>query len=113
MEQSGSAVGFREVDQDGNPVSEKLQSAAVENSTGVGRFGINPFIVVLWPMAAVLIGGGLAALLNANLALGPSSGEMPLAFMVFTLAPHAILGGIIAVIGLLLWHATQWQRRRG
>ncbi len=101
------------MDQDGNPVSEKLQPAAVENSTGVGRFGINPFIVVLWPMAAVLIGGGLAALLNANLALGPSSGEIPLAFMVFTLAPHAILGGIIAVIGLLLWHATQWQRRRG
>ena len=111
MEQSGSAVGFREVDQDGKPVVERVQSDAGEDSTGTVSRGINPFIVVLWLMAAALIGGGVSAFLNANLAIGPSSGAMPLPFVIFSLAPYAILGGIIAVICLLLWHARQWQRR--
>jgi hypothetical protein len=113
MEQPARAVGFREVDQDGNPITEEVHSAVADDSTGPRSFAFNPFIVILWLLAALLLGGGLAALLNANLALGPSSGAVPLAFVVFTLAPHAILGGVIAVIGLLLWHATQWQRRRG
>jgi len=111
MEQPAGPVGFREVDQDGNPINGEAQQAAADDSTR--SFTINPFIVILWVLAALLLGGGLAAFLNANLALGPSTGAMPLAFVVFTLAPHAILGGVVAVIGLLLWHATQWQRRRG
>jgi hypothetical protein len=113
VEQSGSASGFREVDQDGNPVAEHVQAASAEDSTDTGPFAVNPFIIVLWLMAALLVIGGTSALLNANLALGPSSGAMPLPFVIFTLAPHAILGGIIAIIFLLLWHANQWQHRRG
>ncbi|MFF1252084.1 hypothetical protein ACFVYC_06270 [Pseudarthrobacter sp. NPDC058329] len=112
MEQPSGASGFREVGPDGNPIIEEAPSAAAEDPTGGGAVPVNPFIVVLWLMAVLLVGGGLSAILNANLAVGPSSGATPLPFVIFTLAPHIVLGGIIAAICLLLWHANQWQRRR-
>ncbi|MDQ0925199.1 hypothetical protein QF038_003707 [Pseudarthrobacter sp. W1I19] len=111
MEQSAGMVGFREVDRDGNPVAAD-HSAEAEDQPG-GRFpaAVNPFIVALWMLAATLLGGGVWAFLNANFTIGPSSGSVPLSFVIFTLAPHAALSGIIAIVGLLFWHAHQWQRR--
>jgi hypothetical protein len=113
MEQSAGMLGFREVDQDGNPVGPGDGAAVAEDQPG-GRFpaAVNPFIVALWVLAATLLGGGVWAFLNASVAIGPSPGSMPLSFVVFTFAPHAALSGIIAIIGLLFWHAHQWQRKR-
>jgi hypothetical protein len=113
MEQSAGMVGFREVDQDGNPVGTEDGAAVAEDQPG-GRFpaAVHPFIVALWVLAVTLLGGGVWAFLSANVAIGPSPGSMPWSFVVFTFAPHAALGGIIAIIGLLFWHAHQWQRKR-
>ncbi|CCQ47792.1 putative uncharacterized protein [Pseudarthrobacter siccitolerans] len=113
MEQSAGMMGFREVDQDGNPVGLGDSAAAAEDQPG-GRLpaAVNPFIVTLWVLAATLLGGGVWAFLNTSVAIGPSPASMPLSFVVFTFAPYAALSGIIAIIGLLFWHAHQWQRKR-
>ncbi|SER20327.1 hypothetical protein [Arthrobacter sp. OV608] len=112
MEQPAGAIGFREVDQDGNPVGAEANPAMAETQPE-GRLlaAVNPFIAVLWVLAIALLGGGILAFLTANFTIGPSSGAMPLSFVIFTFAPHAVLSGIIAIIGLLFWHAHQWQRR--
>jgi hypothetical protein len=111
MEQPAGTIGFREVDRDGNPVV--IEDHVAEDRRGSWLIAaVNPFIVALWVLAATLLGGGVWAFLNANVAIGPSSGSMPLSFVVFTFAPHAALSGVIAIIGLLFWHAHQWQRRR-
>jgi hypothetical protein len=94
------------VGEDAARVAEDLSGAGIASA-------VNPFIVALWLLAGLLVGGGVWAFLNANFTTGPSSGSMPVSFVIFTFAPHAVLSGIIAVIGLLLWHAHQWQRRRG
>ena len=113
MEQAAGTIGFREVDQDGNPAGPGDGAAVAEDQPG-GRIpaAVNPFIVALWVLAATLLGGGVWAFLNTNVAIGPSPASMPLSFVVFTFAPHAALSGIIAIIGLLFWHAHQWQRKR-
>ncbi|MCU1567842.1 MAG: hypothetical protein JWQ56_2779 [Pseudarthrobacter sp.] len=113
MEQTAGMTGFREVDPDGNPVGPEEGAAGAEDQPG-GRFfaAVNPFIVALWVLAATLLAGGVGAFLNANVAIGPSSGSTPLSFVVFTFAPHAALSGSIAITGLLFWHAHQWQRKR-
>ncbi len=112
MEQPANAIGFREVDAEGKAVAAEVPSAAAEEPGSTGSLAVNPFIVVLWLLAALLVGGGVSAVLNVDLTAGPSSGRTPLPFVIFTLAPYAILGGVIGVIGLLLWHAHRWQHRR-
>jgi hypothetical protein len=114
MEQPTGTVGFREVDRNGNPVSGEAYPAVAEDQSGSGFVaGVNPFIVLLWILAALLVGGGAFALINATLATGPMGGTMPISFVLLTFAPFAILIGLAAVICLLFWHARQWQRRRG
>ena len=112
MEQGPSgAIGFREVDRDGNPVIDDGRAAA-ESSGGV--LAVNPFIGALWLLTILLIGGGAWVFLNADSIMGPSpSGGMPVSFLAFTFAPYAIFAGLIALIGLLFWHALQWRRRHG
>jgi hypothetical protein len=112
LEQQAGAYGFREVDADGQTVTEDAPSPAAEEPGSAGSFAVNPFIIVLWLLAALLVGGGVSAAFNADLTTGPSSGGTPMPFVIFTLAPYAMLGGVIAVVGLLLWHAHQWQHRR-
>jgi hypothetical protein len=112
MEQPTGSIGFREVDQEGHPVDNGLPAAAAGDQPGRTLFAVNPFIVVLWVVAAILVGGGGFTFLNANLAAGPMSGAMPMSFLLLTFAPYAIFIGLIAVLGLLFWHANQWQRRR-
>ncbi|WP_461188867.1 hypothetical protein [Arthrobacter sp. Z4-13] len=112
MEQSAGAIGFREVDQDGNPIAGAVQTGAGEDSAHHTAPAVNPFIVVLWLLAILLIGGGALIFLNANSMVGPTTSGMPASFLMFTFAPYAIVAGLAAVIGLLFWHAFQWQRRR-
>ncbi|MDQ0661847.1 hypothetical protein QFZ35_000345 [Arthrobacter ulcerisalmonis] len=112
QQQSGT-IGFREVDRDGNHVPAELQDMEPAG-TGRSRPAPNPFIVVLWLLAAGLIAGGTSVLLNGPMAVGPSSsGGVPLAYLVFTFAPQVLLAGFATLIFLLFWHAWHWQRRRG
>ena len=113
MEQPGSAIEFREVDQDGNPVSGTVRSGPGEDFVSTPAPAVNPFIVVLWLLAILLIGGGTLIFLNANSMVGPTASGMPASFLMFTFAPYAIVAGLAAAICLLFWHAFQWQRRRG
>ncbi|WP_458780789.1 hypothetical protein [Arthrobacter sp. D3-16] len=113
MEQQGSAIEFREVDQDGNPMSGVVGSGAGEDSGSGPAPAVNPFIVALWLLAIVLIGGGTLIFLNANSMVGPTTSGMPVSFLMFTFAPYVIVAGLAAAICLLFWHAFQWQRRRG
>ncbi|TQJ58653.1 hypothetical protein FBY30_0888 [Arthrobacter sp. SLBN-83] len=108
-QQPSAALGFREVDRDGNPVppeSEGVEYARTWHAP-------NPFIVVLWLLAAGLIAGGAGALLSGPVVTGPSSGGIPLAYIVYTFAPQVVVAGFATVVFLLFWHAWQWQRRRG
>jgi hypothetical protein len=112
MEQPGSAIGFREVDQDGNPIAGAVRTGAGEDSSARPAPAVNPFIVVLWLLAILLIGGGALIFLNANSMVGLTTSGMPAPFLMFTFAPYAIVAGLAAAICLLFWHAFQWQRRR-
>ena len=113
MEQgTAGAVGFREVDPDGNPVRSEAPAEREDGYDGGSALAINPFIAALWLLAAALIGGGAWVFLNANSMVGPSAGGMPTSFLVFTFAPYAIFAGLAALACLLFWHAMQWQRRR-
>ncbi|WP_163161533.1 hypothetical protein [Arthrobacter sp. Alg241-R88] len=113
MEQPGRAIEFREVDQDGNQVPEAVRSGAGEGSASSPAPAVNPFIVALWLLAILLIGGGALIFLNANTMVGPTTSGMPASFLMFTFAPYAIVAGLAAAICLLFWHAFQWQRRHG
>jgi hypothetical protein len=106
------AVGFREVDPDGNPVRSEAPAERLDGHGRGNAFAVNPFIAALWLLAAALIGGGAWVFLNANYMVGSSAGGMPTSFLVFTFAPYAIFAGLAALVCLLFWHAIQWQRRR-
>jgi hypothetical protein len=105
------AIGFREVDRDGNPIREDNEQAA-PNPEGGSMLAFNPFIAALWLLTAVLIGGGTWIFANADIFLGVGSGGTPAQFLVFSFTPYAVFAGIAALISLLLWHALQWQRKR-
>jgi hypothetical protein len=106
------AVGFREVDPDGNPVRSEAPAERLDGHGRGNAFAVNPFIAALWLLAAALIGGGAWVFLNANYMVGSSAGGMPTSFLVFTFAPYAIFAGLAALVCLMFWHAIQWQRRR-
>ncbi|MGN7149944.1 hypothetical protein ACTHQ6_13220 [Arthrobacter sp. SAFR-179] len=111
MEQQSAALGFREVDRDGNTV---LPASDDTGTTRVGghRFAPNPFIVVLWVMAAALIAGGVGTLLRGPVAIGPLSNGFSFDFVLFTFAPQLALTGFATAVFLLFWHAWHWQRHR-
>jgi hypothetical protein len=106
------AVGFREVDPDGNPVRSEAPAERLDGHGRGNAFAVNPFIAALWLLAAALIGGGAWVFLNANYMVGSSAGGMPTSFLVFTFAPYAIFAGLAALVCLMFWHAIQWQRGR-
>ncbi|TLM75542.1 hypothetical protein [Pseudarthrobacter sp. NamB4] len=113
MDQGQAGVtGFREVDQDGNPISEDRTDYGETSGSGNG-IAVNPFIAALWLLAALLIGGGGWIFINADLMVGPAANGMPAPFLLFTLAPYLMFAGFAALICLLFWHALQWQGRRG
>lgn len=117
MEQAeANQIRFREVDQDGNPADLEAVMRP-EDQPGTGRGGsdrpsVNPFIVFLWILAAILLAGGSWAFIEAGATLGSGSNPMPLYFVLMNFAPSAIQGGTLAALALLFWHAAQWQRRK-
>ena len=111
-QQQTGVAGFREVDRDGNPVPPGTEDAEAAGTAQTLR-APNPFIVVLWLLAAAMIATGLWTLLRGPVAIGPISNGFSIDFVLFTFAPHLVLAGFAALIFLLFWHAWQWQRRRG
>ena len=116
MEQAeANKVGFHELDQDGKSADPGAASGGhdADGTKGAGRAGFNPFIAILWILAAILVVGGIWVFTNA-LSTGPtsSSGSAPWGFVLINFAPQAVLAGTLATICLLFWHAVQWQRAR-
>ncbi|WP_426227244.1 hypothetical protein [Pseudarthrobacter sp. DSP2-3-2b1] len=115
MEQdAGNNIRFREVDQDGKPIEPA--SLELEESTDAGRpawTSVNPFIVALWLVAAILLIGGVGVSANAASMMGPNPAVQPLAYILMSLAPWAVLAGLLNVLALLFWHAIEWQRKKG
>lgn len=111
---NGNQIRFREVDQEGNPAEPDTVTHSQEHDgRGAGRTAFNPFIVILWILAAALVAGGMWAFLNAASMMGPPSADtMALSFALINYAPWAVLSGTLTVMTLLFWHAAQWQRRR-
>lgn len=110
MEQQVGAIGFQEVDQNGNPVpvsAEPLPAEAGRRSAAP----VNPFVVALWLLAALLLGGGAWTIASAMSNFMPVNGQLPVSYVALTFAPYLIVTGFAAVVGLLFWHAAQWQRR--
>ena len=110
-QQQSAALGFRELDRDGNPVPPETEDFEPGGPARSLRMP-NPFIVVLWLLAAGLIAGGLNALLAGPMSVG--MGDRATAeYLVFAFAPQGVSGGITVMLALMFWHAWQWQRRRG
>lgn len=115
MDQREGISNFREIDADGNTVpAEAPEPQGPPDSGLLGR--INPFIVVLWLLAALLIGGSFQLIVLATTEFGPNGspgGLEQFGYLIFTLAPWGVLASILIVAGLLFWHANQWQKRHG
>ena len=114
MEQAeANHIRFHELDQDGRPADPDAAGGSQDpaGTRGAGRTGLNPFIVILWILAATLVVGGIWVFTNA-FSTGPTSGSgtVPLGFVLVNFAPQAVLSGTLAIMCLLFWHAVQWQR---
>src|SRR5688572_8514843 len=76
----------------------------------------NPWLALLWLLAALLTLGGVAALLIVGaVELAPPSG--PFTFYVLTallagVAPWLVASGLVAVVGAVFVHALEWRHRR-
>lgn len=76
----------------------------------------NPWLALLWVLAALLTLGGVAALLVVGaVELAPPSD--PFTYYVLTallagVAPWLVCSGLVAVVGAVFIHALGWQRRR-
>lgn len=119
MEQTeANRIGFREVDQDGQPfdpeTAGRSQDMAGSSGGEPNRLRPNPFIIVLWVLALGLTIGSVWVQLNAFSYSGPmpGSGGPPLGFLLMNFAPQAALAGTLSIICLLFWHAMRWQRAR-
>jgi hypothetical protein len=86
---NGNQIRFREVDQEGNPAEpDTVTHHREHDGRSAGRTPFNPFIVILWILAAVLVAGGIWGFLNAASMLGPPSpGTMALSFALINYAP--------------------------
>ena len=114
MEQDpGNHITFREVDQDGKPIGQ--ESFGHEEGGDATRpiwTSVNPYIVGLWLLAAILVAGGVWVSANAASMMGPTSGTPPLAYILLNFAPWAVLAGMLDALALLFWHATEWRRKK-
>ncbi|WP_461163768.1 hypothetical protein [Arthrobacter sp. R4-81] len=126
MEQAkGNQISFRELDQNGNPLDQETATSGMDSSGTEGRepkrVFVNPFIVVLWALACFLVVGGVWVHMDVTSppdgpfgpdgVYGPVT-EMPMTYVLMNFTPYAVLSGTLAIIGLLFWHAVQWQRNK-
>lgn len=126
MEQAkANRISFHELDQNGNPLDQETATSVTDVSGRAGRettrLSINPFIVIIWVLAVVLITGGVWVHMDVtsppDVPIGPDGvygpvTEMPLTYVLMNFTPYAVLSGVLAIIGLLFWHAAQWQHKR-
>lgn len=79
-----------------------------------GRFPVNPFTVALWILVAGLILAAFGAFTVAQETLNaPTSVESPqMGYMWMSFAPFLLFAGLLGLLGLLFWHATQWSSNR-
>jgi len=81
----------------------------------------NPFIAVLWALAALLIGGAVtlqwqaATMTFANYSYD-GTGPLPFGMMIqqvsYSVSPSALTAGLLIAAALLFWHAWAWRARR-
>lgn len=103
MDQHNSGlVGFHEVDEGPNLVAEAV--AEPYGNVARPRAKVNPFICVLWLLAAVLVTGGMAALLSAPLNVQMTD-RVTMAYVLFTFGPQSVFIGVATFLALLFWHA--------
>jgi hypothetical protein len=138
MSDAGSdPINFREIDARGNPTRHGREyadggpggygpgtpagsmagSPAQAGMAGSGqesRLSINPFIVALWAVTAGLVLSAFGAFTIAQEMLNaPGTVEStPSGYMWMTFAPFLLFAGLLGVMGLLFWHASQWRRSR-
>lgn len=124
MDQREGISNFREIDANGNPATapgpgsrefDDWGNPAGEHAGSGPAFlqRINPFVVILWLLAALLLGCGLWFFMVSALGPGFMSGPIPqVTYMMMTFAPFATTAGLAVFAGLLFWHASHWQRRR-
>jgi len=75
---------------------------------------VNPFVAALWVLVAVLLVSPFGVFTLAQEALNSNTEPqtMPVSYMWITFAPQILFAGIAGLLGLLFWHAAQWQRNR-
>ena len=76
------------------------------------RLAVNPFIAALWVLVAILLVSpfGVFTLAQESLNSGTEPQVMPVSYMWITFAPQILFAGLVGALGLLFWHAAQWQR---
>lgn len=125
MEQEkANRISFHELDQNGNPLDPETASSAMDSAGREGRestrFSTNPFVIILWVLVGIMIGGGVWVHMDM---MSPGGGVMgpvgvsgseteTLTQVLRNFTPFAVLAGLQGIIGLLFWHAVQWQRKR-
>ena len=123
MEQEkANRISFHELDQNGNPLDPETATSVMDSSGREGREStrpsINPFVIILWVLVGIMIGGGvwvhMDMMSSGGGAFGPDGPvtEVPLILVLRNFAPFAVLTGLQGIMGLLFWHAVQWQRTR-
>ncbi|MET3936257.1 hypothetical protein [Arthrobacter sp. OAP107] len=115
-------IDFREVDAQGNPTGygpATGQTGLGQRQAGTGYFGqrrlaANPFIVALWVLEAILLVSpfGVFTIAQESLNSVTEPQVMPVSYMWITFAPQILFAGLAGLLGLLFWHAAQWQRNR-
>lgn len=78
------------------------------------RLAVNPFVAALWVLVAVLLISpfGVFTIAQESLNSGTEPQAMPVSYMWITFAPQILFAGTVGLLGLLFWHAGQWQRNR-
>ncbi|MFF2314971.1 hypothetical protein ACFVTE_01735 [Arthrobacter sp. NPDC058097] len=81
---------------------------------GQRRPAVNPLIVALWVLEAILLVSpfGVFTIAQESLNSGTEPQVMPVSYMWITFAPQILFAGLVGLLGLLFWHAAQWQRNR-
>jgi hypothetical protein len=108
-------INFREVDSQGQPAAGPVHPGYAPYEADFGqrrRLSVNPFIVALWVLVALLLVSpfGVFTLAQESLNSGTEPQVMPVGYMWITFAPQILFAGLVGALGLLFWHAAQWQR---